>query len=258
MVLSMALMFPLILAVLGTFMSETEIYSGILKLPNEITFKNYYKVLFDYNFARYTINTIIVTATTVILAVPPAILAAYPLACKDISFKRIILTLSILGATAPEIMLMIPMFAFMSELRLINNYLAVILPYTAMTACFDVIVFYAYLRGVPNELIEAAYLDGATDWYLLWRIITPLLRPAIASALILTTVFTWNSFILPLVLLPDPDMATLPVGLLRFTGKYQVDIPLLLTGSIITALPMITIYILFQNRVVRGVSFAVR
>lgn len=257
-VISLIMMSPLILTVLASFMSELEIYSGLLRLPSKISLENYYNVLVGYKFARLTLNTTIITSVVVITAIPIAILATAPLTLKKIRFKRTMLTLCVIGATAPEIMLMIPMFSLMSDLGLINNFLSVILPYTAMTICFDILVLYSYQRGLPSEFIEAAYLDGSSDWYLIWRIITPLSKPAIISAAILTTVFTWNSFILPLVLLPDPEMATLPVGLLRFSGQYLVNVPLLLTGSIITSFPMIAFYLLFQSYVVKGVAFAVR
>ncbi len=257
-VISLIMMSPLIFSVLASFMNELEIYSGLLRIPTRISFENYYDVLVKYKFAKLTINTTLITSIVVVAAIPVAILATASLTLKRIRFKRTILTVCVIGATAPEIMLMIPMFSLMSDLGLINNFLSVILPYTAMTICFDMLVLYSYQRGLPSEFIEAAYLDGASDWYLIWRILTPLSKPAIMSAAILTTVFTWNSFILPLVLLPDPDMATLPVGLLRFSGQYLVNVPLLLTGSIITSFPMIIFYLIFQGYVVKGVTFAVR
>ncbi len=196
-----------------------------------------------------------VTLPTVLCSLLFAIMSAYALAFMDLPCKHILtLVTTVLGVMIAAEFIMIPLYRLMNELGLIDTYWAVILPQLAMSAAFSTLVIRSFFLGLPKELIDAALVDGACSWHILWRILVPIAKPAIVTSMALTTVWTWNSYVLPLVLLHSPRKVPLPVGLILFRGTYTVDIPLTMTGTVITALPMILFYFFFQRHIIRGLT----
>jgi raffinose/stachyose/melibiose transport system permease protein len=254
--LSIFILLPFALMFLGSFREHVNIIiNGALALPESWDIANFKEVLIEYNFRYYFVNTIIVTAPTVILANIFAVMSAYALAFMDFPFKKTIkLFTTVVGIMIATPFIMIPLYQLMARLNLIDSYLAPILPQVAMSACFATMVLRSFFKGLPKELIEASLVDGATSWQVLWKILVPIAKPAIITSAALTTVWTWNAYLLPLILLQDPAKVTLPVGLMFFKGRYTTNIPLMLTGTTITSVPMIIFYLLFQRHLVKGLS----
>ncbi len=255
-ILSILILIPFILMVLGSFREHVNIIlNGALAFPEKWSIEHYVDVLFKYNFNKYFINTIIITLPTILMALVSSIMSAYALSFMRFPFKKIITTLiTIVGIMIATEFIMIPLYQFIDTIGLIDNYLAVILPQVAMSACFGTLVLRSFFMGLPKELIEASLVDGATSWKVLWKILTPIAKPALITTVALTTVWTWNAYLLPLILLQDPAKVTLPVGLMFFRGQYTTNIPLMLTGTTITSIPMLIFYLIFQRHLVKGLS----
>jgi len=153
----------------------------------------------------------------------------------------------------------VPLYYRMLSFNLIHTYWALILPQIALSVAFGSFWMRAFFMGVPRDLIEAAAMDGAGSWTTFRRVLLPLAQPAILTMVVLLTIWTWNEFLLVLVMATKNEIRTLPVGLALFQGTRVADVPLQAAGSLIVALPMVIVYIIFQRQFIQGiVSGAVR
>jgi raffinose/stachyose/melibiose transport system permease protein len=247
---------PLVVMFLGPFRDPVDIMNrGAIALPTEWKTDTLVRVLSRFHFALYLVNTVIVTAPTVVVSLLFAIMCAFPLAVMQFPLKRFILiVVTVIAIMISEEFIMIPLFQLTKRLHLVNTFAAAILPQLAMSAAFSVLIIWSFFLGLPREMVDAALQDGASSWQVLWRIYVPISTPAILSAATLTTVWTWNGYIIPLIMLPSTRKATLPLGLALFMGAHNVDIPMIMAGALVTAAPMLILFVLFQRHLVRGLT----
>jgi raffinose/stachyose/melibiose transport system permease protein len=152
---------------------------------------------------------------------------------------------------------MVPMEAIIVPLYydfrgLTNTYWGLILPQIATSVAFGTFWMRAFFRGVPRSLVEAARIDGASSWFTLWRVLLPLARPAVLTMTVLLFMWTWNEFLLALVMVSDEGLRTAPLGLSFFQGRNTSDLTLLAAGSVIVALPVVVLYVFLQRHFIRG------
>lgn len=247
---------PFVMMLLGTFRQHVDIIRrGPLALPLSWSFANYRTVLVEYHFLRYYLNSVWVTAPAVAGSLVFAIMSAFAFSVMEFAGKYVLLVGTVaLGVMIASEFIMIPLFQLMSTFGLVNTFTGVNLPSLAMSACFSTLVIRSFYMGLPRDLLDSALVDGASTWQALWKIYVPIARPAIVTCGALTTVWTWNSYIVPLVLLHDPAKAPLPLALALFQGQYVANVPLIMTGATLTALPMILVYLLFQPRIAWGLT----
>lgn len=252
--ITVVVLVPLVVMIMGSFRAPLDIVTrGALALPKSWSFANLAGAFVQYNFGKYLVNTVIVTVPVVVFSLLFAILCAFALAMMDFRFKRVILVVvTVIGIMISEEFIMIPLFSMMKSVGLIDTYVAVILPQVAMSAAFSTLVIRSFLVNLPRELVDAALEDGASSWQTLWLILVPIASPAIMTSLALTATWTWNDYIMPLVMLPSQGKATLPLGLALFQGQHLMNIPMTMAGVLITALPMLLVYAVFQRHIARG------
>ena len=167
--------------------------------------------------------------------------------------KRLIMGLVLATLMVPAGITLIPNFILMSNLGLVNTYPGLILPFLA--GPFGVFLMRQFMLGVPNELLEAARIDGANEFRIYWSVVMPIATPVLATLGILTFLGNWNSFLYPLVMAQEPQMYTLPVALATFaTGQYQADHGMLMAGSVILVVPVLIVFILFQRWITEGIA----
>ena len=154
----------------------------------------------------------------------------------------------------PPLLLMVPIYVEMSDLGLINTYWSVILLYSALNLPFNMYLMTAFFRAVPIELVEAARVDGASVHTIFRSLLLPLSVPALATLVIFNALYVWNEFVFALLLLHDDSVRTLTVGVNQLVGKFFFDYPALLAGMLITSLPMVIVYIVFQKYLVRAIA----
>lgn len=247
---------PFVVMFFGSFRDHTDVIKrGALALPLDWSFRNFSLALNNYGFGKYYTNTILVTLPTVLLALLFASMAGFALAFMDFKFKQILrFATTVLGISVAAEFIMIPLFRLLHGLNLINTYPGAIIPQLAMSACFATMVIQSFFQGLPNELVDAALVDGASSWQTLWRVMIPIAKPALLTAGSLITIWTWNSYIIPLIFLTSPQKTTLPVGLVLFQDQYTMNIPLVMAGTTLTALPMLVLYLVFQGHIATGLS----
>ncbi|WP_433323492.1 carbohydrate ABC transporter permease [Spirillospora sp. CA-294931] len=205
------------------------------------------------HFGTYLRNSAIVTAVTVACASVLSIMAGYALGVLRLPGSEALFLLFLAGLTVPTEAVVIPLYFDLRTLGLDNTYAGVILPQVAQSVAFGTYWMRAYFRGVPRSLIDAARIDGASSWTTLWRVLVPMGRPAILTMVVLTSMWTWNEFLLPLVILnSDEGLRTAPLGLSFFQGSHQTDYALLTAGALIIAAPVVLLYVFLQRRFIAG------
>jgi raffinose/stachyose/melibiose transport system permease protein len=195
------------------------------------------------------------SSTFIVVAVVPialviATMAGFAIGLLRIPGARVLLLLFVFGLTLPFEGIITPLYFLEREMGILNTRLAVVLPLIGLFMPFGVFWMRAHFTNVPSDISEAARVDGANTWALFWRIHVPLARPAIASLGVLMSVWSWNQFLLALVLVEDPSQRTMAGALGAFQGHYATDIPLLCAGTILILLPTLLVYVLFQRHII--------
>lgn len=191
----------------------------------------------------------------IVLAVVPialiiATMAGFAIGHLRIPGAQLLLALFVLGLTLPFPGIIVPIYILERALGIYNTRLAIVLPLIALYMPFAVFWMRAHFVSMPHEISEAARVDGATMWELFWRIHVPLARAPLASLAILMSIWTWNQFLLALVLVEDPNQRTMAGALGAFQGQYATDVPLLCAGTLLILLPTLILFILFQRQII--------
>lgn len=194
------------------------------------------------------ITSVITAALTVLFAS----MAAYSLSRLRFRGNNFVMLLIVLGIMIPTQVLIVPIFQELGAANLLNTYWSVIFP--QVPAVIAVFIFKQFFDGLPRDLEEAARIDGAGRWRVYWSVILPLSRPVLAAVVILTFVGVWNNLLLPLFVLSNPNLMTIPVGLATIQGSYGQRYADIQAGAILAALPLVILYLIFQRQIVEGVT----
>ena len=227
-------------------------------LPDPFTVNNYQNVITRIPFPRYLLNSTIVTGTIVILNVVFGTAAAYAFAKLRFPGRDAIFFLLLLTLMVPFQVNLIPLYKMMVELHKAipplgaNTYFGLIAP--SAVSVFGIFLMRGFLRSIPDEILESARMDGASEWRVLRSIVYPLAVPGMATLAIFTLLAAWNDFLWPLVVTSSDDMRTLPVGLALLARRNASDWGTTMAGTVITAAPLILIFLLLQRRFIEGLT----
>ncbi|HOA80641.1 MAG TPA: carbohydrate ABC transporter permease [Defluviitaleaceae bacterium] len=245
---------PFIWMVSTSFKGPGEIFVFPPKwIPRAPTFQNYIDLFQEVNFGRPFLNSVIVSLSTTFLSVLIATMAGYGFAKFNFKNKNV-LFLVILGTImVPGQITMIPVFLLLTQFNLLNTYWGLILP--AIANAFNIFFMRQFISGIPDELIEAAKMDGAHEGWIFFRVILPLAKPAMAAITIFTFTGSWNNFLWPLIIATDESMYTLPVAVSVLGGQYTENIAMQMAGSVIVILPLIIVFLFTQRYFIKGITF---
>lgn len=238
--------------VLSAFKTDTEVIQGPFSLPTNWGFDNFERAWSVGRFNIFFKNSVIVTTAVVVVSVFLSTLSGYAFGLLPLPGRKFLFPLMLLGYMVPFEAVIIPLYNFMDWLHLRDTYWALILPQIGLSVSFGTLWMTSFFENAPRELVDAAAMDGCSRWQTLWQILWPLAKPATTTLVVLIFMWTWNEFLLALVMVQDETMRTLPVGLAFFQGKYTANIPLLAAGALIVAVPTIIIYVIFQRFFIRG------
>jgi raffinose/stachyose/melibiose transport system permease protein len=244
---------PLFLIVITSFKTERELTLGIFNFPSALRLDNFVQAWQQAKFGLYFRSSIIVVVPVVVVGTFLSILSGYTLGVLKPPGYRILFGLFLIGIAVPFEGMIVPLYYRLSALKMINTYWALILPQIAFSVAFGSFWMQAFFLSVPHELIDAAAIDGADHWKTLWKVLFPLSRPSLLSLVVLLSIWTWNEFLLVIVMATKDEIRTLPVGLAFFQSLHRTQVPLQAAGSMIVALPMIVLFIIFQKDFIRGV-----
>ena len=246
------ILIPILGLVFSAFKTDSEVIKGPLSFPSEIRLDAFKEAWTTGRFNYFFRNSVIVTIVVVAVSVFLATLTGYAFAMLPVPGRKFLYPLMLLGYMVPFEAVIIPLYHLMNRMNLTDTYWALILPQVGLSVSFGTLWMSSFFRAAPRELVDAAAIDGCNRWQVLWRILWPLARPAVLTLVVLVFMWTWNEFLLALVMVQKETMRTLPVGLAFFQGRYSANIPLMAAGSLIVAAPILLVYILFQRYFIRG------
>ncbi len=222
-------------------------------IPKDPSLKNYVEIIFEFQgglFPRWFFNTVFTTGFVTAGGLLLNTLSGYIFAKKQFYGRDFVFALILATLMVPNAVTLIPAFLIVNRLGMFNTYAAIIVP--ALSSAFGIFMMRQYISSLPTELIESAKMDGASELRTFWSIIIPLSLPGMAALGIFTVMNVWNAFLWPLVVLRSNEMRTLVVGLATLQSEYNVDYGLIMAGSMLTVLPLLILYIIFQPYFVEG------
>ncbi|AYC17440.1 Trehalose transport system permease protein SugB [Dickeya dianthicola] len=245
---------PFGLALMTSFKTQTELFQGIFTLPSRFNLDNYLTAWQQGHFNLYFMNSILVVVPVVISSLLLGILSGFGFAFLRIPGKRLFAAALALGMVLPSEAFIIPLYHELHWLGLTNSYLALILPQVALSMPFATLMIASAFQQVPRELLEASVMDGAPRLKILWGILVPAIWPMLSTLALLLFIWTWNEFLIPLILVNRDELRTLPIGMMFFQNKNTINIPVLMAGAMIVILPLIAIFLCFQRKFISGVT----
>jgi arabinosaccharide transport system permease protein len=254
--LAIVALFPFFALLLASFKPSTELlrYGLNLKLQAHLlSFKNYiYLFQEGAKYLAWYKNSLIITAVGTVLSLLFSSIVGYALAVYDFKGRNAIFILVLTVMMIPIEILMLPLYKLMVSFKMINTYWGVIVP--TMVAPIAIFFFRQYALGLPKELLDAARIDGCSEFRIFFSIMVPLMKPAFGAMAILQAMGYWNSFLWPTVILRTEDMFTLPIGLSGLLTPYGNNYDILISGSLLTILPIIVLFMFFQRYFISGLT----
>lgn len=248
-------LYPFFVLFLGSLKTESGFIANPLGLPATPTLGNYLYAWQTAHIPEFTVNSLIVSVATVGLTLALASTAAFGLSRFRFRGGRLVYLAFVLLLTIPVQIYIIPLYVVVVRLRLADNFLGLILPYTAGSLPLAVFLFKTSFDGLPMELLDAARMDGCSNVAVYWRIVLPLSRPIIATVTVFTFVQAWNEFFLALVFIHNPALQTLPLGLQAFfVNQYQTQFPQLFATLLMSIGPIVVVYLALQRQFVAGLT----
>lgn len=243
---------PFIYMIMASFKPGSELYTIPLRiLPDNLYLGNYQLLFGQTNFMRWFFNSIVVALGRTILAIVLSLMAGYAFAKFNFRGRTILFVLLLATLTLPIYVILVPLYTMMVRLGWTDSYTSLILPFAANAV--GVFLARQYLLSVPNEMLEAARIDGAGEWNIFWRIILPIAQPITATMAILFFSAAWKDYIWPLIVLTDDKMFTVSLGLPSLVGPYRQEYGAIMAGSFMVTLPILVIFLIMQRRFIEGI-----
>jgi len=245
---------PILIAVLGGFKTTGELMNRPFGLPNEWQVENYRDVLQMPAFWQQLGNSLIVATGTVGLTMGVGSLAAFVFARLSFKRRELIFNVFTVGLMFPLIVAILPLYLLMREIGLLNSLLGVVLVQAAYAIPGSIVVLRGFFRALPREIEDAAKMDGCSDFGFFWRVLIPLSTPALSANASLGLVASWNALFLPLVVLDDEALWTLPLGTMQFSGQYFTEWAKVMAFVVIALVPAVAFYLVAERYIVSGLT----
>ncbi|BDV31524.1 carbohydrate ABC transporter permease [Microbacterium terricola] len=249
-----AMIMPFVWMILGSFKTTTEIRQYPTEfLPRDATLDNYTELFGRLDFATYFTNSVVVAVAVTLGNIVFSSMVGYALAKLDFAGKKLLFGLVLVTLMVPGVVTFVPLFVLTANLGLVNTYPGLILPF--LITPLGVFLMRQFMLSLPDDIIEAARIDGASEWRIFLRVIMPLCGPAVATLTILTFLGSWNNFLWPLVVATTEDKYTLPVALALYSvGQNAAEYGLMMAGAVVVIVPVLIVFVLLQRFFVQGIA----
>ncbi|WP_163099085.1 carbohydrate ABC transporter permease [Peribacillus alkalitolerans] len=251
---SLTVVYPAILVIFNSFKTTQEIFSAPYGLPKSFSFVNYINAWNEANFGVYFKNSVFVTLVSVFLVLLLASLAAYVLARFKFKGSFVIYFIFLLGLMLPIRLAIIPLYILVRDLGLLDTYTGLILVYVASGLSFSIFILYTFFKSIPEEMVEAAKIEGANSFQIYYKIMLPLVRPALSTVAIFNFMSFWNDFFFPYILIKEESLYTVPVGITSFFGEYTTDWSLLFAGLALSIIPVVIVFFVMSKQFIEGLT----
>jgi raffinose/stachyose/melibiose transport system permease protein len=252
--MALVFLYPVALMVLTAFKTTPEIFRNPFGLPAEFTLKGFRAVWERANFGNYLRNSVLITGASALLLVATAAPAAYALARYSFRLRGALFIFFLAGIMIPIRLGILPLYLLMRDLGLIDTPFALILTYAASGMPMAVFLLSVFFRNLPRELEDAARIDGCTEWQTFYRVMLPLVRPGLATVIIINVVPWWNDFFFPLLFLTSNTWKTIPLGMQIFFGQHLIDWSLVFSGMVLASLPLLIVYLIMSRQFIEGLT----
>ncbi|SFN37073.1 carbohydrate ABC transporter permease [Mycetocola miduiensis] len=253
---SLIVILPLLWTLMTSFKTTREIFASPFSLPANWNFDNYVSAWTQEGIGNYFLNTVIVVGFALVIVMVLGAMCAYVLARYKFFGSRAIYYLMLAGLTFPVFLAIVPLFFVLRNIGLLNTLPGLILTYVAFALPFTVFFLYSFFKGLPDEIAEAAAIDGAGEWRTFFQVMLPMAKPGMASVAIFNFLGLWNQFLLPVALNTNKDNYVLSQGMASFASSagYAVDFGALFAAVVITIVPVLIAYVIFQRQLQGSVS----
>lgn len=245
---------PIATVVIGGFKTNGELANAPFSLPRVWHWERYASLIFQSTFWSAMENSGLVTLATVVLLLLIACPAAFVLARVPFRGREVIFNIILFGLLFPVSMATLPLYITLRNLGLLNSLAGVILPQAAFALPTTVLILRNFFRAIPQELEDATYIDGGSTVDFFWHILLPLARPSLAVVGMLAVVGSWNNFLLPLLVLNDSNLWTVPLGVMQFQGEHMTDWATIMAYITLTMIPAIVFYLLAERHLIAGLT----
>jgi multiple sugar transport system permease protein len=250
---AVAALFPMLWMVSASLMPTGEATASPPRLvPSRLTGEHYRDLFTRLNLGRYLLNSAIVALTVTTVSLFVNSMAGYAFAKLRFRGRDRLFRLLTTGLVIPVQVAMLPLFLLMKQLGMINTYWGVIIP--GLASIFGIFLVRQYALSIPDDLLDAARIDGAGEFRIYWSVVLPTIRPILATLAIWTFLSTWNDFMWPLIVLSDESRFTLPVALANLSGEHVQDTELMMAGSVLTVLPVMLVFLFLQRFYIAGIT----
>jgi raffinose/stachyose/melibiose transport system permease protein len=242
--------FPLYWMFTFSLKNNAEIFgANVIGLPNNWIWSNYESALHVGNMGRFFLNSFIVSSITIILTVVIAMMAAFALTRMIWKGRKVMNNMFVLGMTIPIHAAILPVFLVLSKLKMLNSYQALIVPYTAFALSIAILIFTSFLQGIPKELDESAFIDGCSVWGIFFKIIFPMMGPAISTVAIFTFISAWNELMFAVIFINSSAYRTLTVGIQTLSGSYTTKWGPIGAALVLATFPTLIVYALLSKKI---------
>jgi ABC-type glycerol-3-phosphate transport system permease component len=254
-VLTVSFLYPLYYMLINSLKTRNEYFVDPFALPHEgLQVINYTTMISQFKILTLFKNTFIISAGTVVLILIVAVFASYPFAKMRFKGKSVLFVAVLITMFVPSQVTIIPLFVSFSRLGLVNTYLSVILAYLALFLPEAVLLMTANFRGILDEMVEAAEIDGCSYLQKIWYVVVPMGRAAVFLAIIFYFIMSWNDLFTPMILLTKMEKRTVMVALAALMGRYSGTPTYQFAGLLLSAIPALVVYFIFQRNIIRGLS----
>ena len=250
---SIIMVFPFLWMILTSLKTQTEsVRVPPTIFPAQLVFSNFTDAISSLPFVNMYINTILMIVFRVIFAVLFSSMAGYAFAKLNFKGKNILFGIVLMQMMLPSQIFIIPQYQMVAKLRIANSIAALVFP--GIVSAFGTFFLRQAYLGIPNEIAEAAYLDGCNQWQAFYKVMFPLTSSSVAALTVFTAVFAYSDLMWPLVVNSDLNMMTLSSGLATLRGQFSTNFPVLMAGSLLAMLPMVILYLFFQKQFIEGIA----
>ena len=245
---------PISFSVLGGFRSNRQLVERPVGLPDPWVFENYASILTSSSFWRQVWNSTLIALLATAAVLPAASMAAFVISRYSFRGRELVYGLFTLGLLFPAAVAILPLFITLRQVGLLSNPFGVALPQAAFALPLAIVIMRPFFRAIPQDIQDAAAIDGCTPWRFYWSVMLPLSRPVLSTVAVITIVASWNSFLLPLLVLVDPNEQTLPIGVNNISTQYSTDFARVLAYTTLSMIPALAFYAIAERQIIGGLT----
>lgn len=253
-------LFPMYIMVVNSFKDRAQIFTDTIGLPKSIDFSYYLTAMNTMKFGKALFNSLFVSVVSIIFIIALSSMTAWALVRSKSKLANVILYLFVSYMLVPFQSVMIPLMQYMSKWQIkaihfsmIDSYYGLIFMYIGFGTSLSVFLYHGFIKSVPKSLEEAAMIDGCNKFQVFWKIVFPTLKPITITVAILNVIWIWNDYLLPSLVLRNPDLRTIPLSTFYFFGQFTIQWNLAMAGLVLTIIPIIIFYLFSQRYIIKGV-----